>query len=92
MTEKEINRLADKIVEKLVGAQEKHDEQFKKELEEMKALNPGFEIGTITQEELIKQEIAPLEELMSDQIVNEEYLEAQKTYNKIEEIKKKYNL
>ena len=42
MTEKEINRLADKIVEKLVGAQEKHDEQFKRELEEIKTLNPGF--------------------------------------------------
>jgi protein-arginine kinase activator protein McsA len=55
-------------------------------------LNPNLEIGTITQEELIKQEIEPLEELMAEQIANEEYLEAKKTHDKIEELKKKYKL
>ena len=92
MTEKEINRLADKIVEKLVGAQEKHDEQFKRELEEIKTLNPGFEIGTITQEELIKQELDSLKDLLKEQEENENYLQASKTLIKIEKFKSKYNL
>tara|TARA_R100000084_G_scaffold88682_1_gene42768 strand:- start:416 stop:751 length:336 start_codon:yes stop_codon:yes gene_type:complete len=92
MTEKELNRLADLIVEKLIGAQEENDAQFKKELAEIQALNPNLEIGTITQEQLIKQEIEPLEELMAEQIANEEYLEAKKTHDKIEELKKKYKL
>ena len=92
MTEKEINRLANLIVEKLLGAQQQSDAEFKQELAEMQALNPNLEIGTITKEELIKQEITPLEELMAEQIANEEYLEAQKTHDKIEELKKKYKL
>ena len=92
MTEKELNRLADLIVEKLIGAQQESDAEFKKELAEMQALNPSLEIGTITQEELIKQEIKPLEDLMAQQIANEEYLAAQKTHEKIEELKKKYKL
>ena len=92
MTEKEINRLADLIVEKLIGAQEQNDAQFKKELAEIQALNPNLEIGTITQEELIKQEIKPLEDLMAKQIADEEYLKAQKTHDKINELKKKYKL
>ena len=45
MTEKELNRLADLIVEKLIGAQEENDAQFKKELAEIQALNPDLEIG-----------------------------------------------
>ena len=79
MTEKELNRLADLIVEKLIGAQQASDAEFKKELAEIQALNPDLEIGTITQEELIKQEIKPLEDLMAEQIANEEHLAAQKT-------------
>ena len=67
MTEKELNRLADLIVEKLIGAQQESDGEF-------------------------KQEIEPLEDLMAKQIANEEYLEAQKTHDKIEELKKKYKL
>ena len=92
MTEKELNRLADPIVEKLIGAQKASDAEFKKELAEIQALNPDLEVGTITQEELIKQEIKPLEDLMAQQIANEEYLAAQKTHEKIEELKKKYKL
>lgn len=92
MTEKELNRLADLIVEKLMGAQQASDAEFKKELAEIQALNPDLEVGTITQEELIKQEIKPLEDLMAKQIANEEYLAAQKTHEKIEELKKKYKL
>tara|TARA_R100000773_G_scaffold6929_3_gene7075 strand:+ start:5279 stop:5557 length:279 start_codon:yes stop_codon:yes gene_type:complete len=92
MTEKELNRLADLIVEKLIGAQQASDAEFKKELAEIQALNPDLEIGTITQEELIKQEIKPLEDLMAEQIANEEYLAAQQTHDKIEELKKKYKL
>ena len=92
MTEKELNRLADLIVEKLIGAQKASDAEFKKELAEIQALNPDLEVGTITQEELIKQEIKPLEDLMAQQIANEEYLAAQKTHEKIEELKKKYKL
>jgi hypothetical protein len=92
MTEKEINRLANLIVEKLLGAQQQSDAEFKQELAEMQALNPNLEIGTITQEELIKQEIEGLEELMSNQIADELYKEAQQTYNKVEELKKKFKL
>ncbi len=67
MTEKEINRLANLIVEKLLGAQQQSDAEF-------------------------KQEIEGLEELMSNQIADELYKEAQQTYNKVEELKKKFKL
>ena len=92
MTEEELNKLANLIVDKLVGAQQENDAEFKKELAEMQALNPNIEIGTITQEELIKQEIEGLQELMANQIANELYKEAQRTHNKVEELKKKYKL
>tara|TARA_B100000482_G_C12603263_1_gene296101 strand:- start:209 stop:487 length:279 start_codon:yes stop_codon:yes gene_type:complete len=92
MTEEELNKLANLIVDKLVGAQQENDAEFKKELAEMQALNPNLEIGTITQEELIKQEIEGLQELMANQIANELYKEAQRTHNKVEELKKKYKL
>ena len=42
----------------LIGAQKASDAEFKKELAEIQALNPDLEVGTITQEELIKQEIS----------------------------------
>lgn len=92
MTEEELNKLANLIVDKLVGAQQENDAEFKQELAEMQALNPNLEIGTITQEELIKQEIEGLQELMANQIANELYKEAQRTHNKVEELKKKYKL
>ena len=38
MTEKELNRLADLIVEKLVGAQEQNDAEFKQEIQGLEEL------------------------------------------------------
>ena len=38
MTEKELNRLADLIVEKLVGAQQQNDAEFKQEIQGLEEL------------------------------------------------------
>jgi len=92
MTEKEMHKLAEIIVDKIIERQTVHDEQFRRDLSEMMQKNPGLEIGQITQEELIEQELHFLKDLLKEQEENEDYREATKTLMKIEKFKKKYNL
>ena len=54
--------------------------------------NPGVEIGQITQQELIEQELYFLKDLLKEQEENENYRQASITLIKIEKFKKKYNL
>jgi hypothetical protein len=92
MTEKEMNKLASLIVDKIIERQTIHDEEFKTELAQMVNDNPGVEIGQITQQELIEQELYFLKDLLKEQEENENYRQASITLIKIEKFKKKYNL
>ena len=92
MTEKEMNKLASLIVDKIIERQTIHDEEFKTELAQMVTANTGVEIGQITQQELIEQELYFLKDLLKEQEENENYRQASITLIKIEKFKKKYNL
>tara|TARA_R100000664_G_scaffold4499_1_gene9086 strand:- start:2238 stop:2516 length:279 start_codon:yes stop_codon:yes gene_type:complete len=92
MTEKEMHKLADIIIDKLVEKQMAHDDEFRQDLAEMMKENPGLEIGEITQQELIEQELNFLQDLLKEQEEKENYRDASITLIKIEKFKKKYNL
>jgi len=92
MTKKEMNKLADIIVNKIMKRQIDKDEEFKNDLADMMEKDPNLEIGQITQQELIEQELYFLKDLLKEQEENENYLQASKTLIKIEKFKKKYDL
>jgi len=87
-----MHKLAEIIVDKLIEKQTINDEQFREDLAEMMEKDPNLEIGQITQQELIEQELNFLKDLLKEQEENENYLQASKTLIKIEKFKKKYNL
>ena len=92
MTKKEMNELADIIVDKIIKKQTVNDEQFREDLAEIMEKDPNVEIGQITQQELIEQELHFLKDLLKEQEENENYRQASLTLIKIEKFKKKYDL
>jgi len=87
-----MNELADLIVDKIMKHQIEYDEKFKEDLEEISKQNPELEYGTITQQELIKQELDDLYLDLKELEDAEEYAKASVLLIKIEKYKKKYNL
>lgn len=87
-----MNELADLIVDKIIKHQIEYDEKFKEDLEEISKQNPELEYGTITQQELIKQELDDLYLDLKELEDAEEYAKASVLLIKIEKYKKKYNL
>jgi len=92
MTEKEMHKLAEIIVDKIIKKQTVSDEQFREDLAEIMEKDPNVEIGQITQQELIEQELHFLKDLLKEQEENENYRQASVTLIKIEKFKKKYDL
>jgi len=92
MNKKQMNELADLIVDKIIKHQIEYDEKFKEDLEEISKQNPELEYGTITQQELIKQELDDLYLDLKELEDAEEYAKASVLLIKIEKYKKKYNL
>jgi hypothetical protein len=92
MNKKQMNELADLIVDKIMKHQIEYDEKFKEDLEEISKQNPELEYGTITQQELIKQELDDLYLDLKELEDAEEYAKASVLLIKIEKYKKKYNL
>ena len=62
MTDKEMSKLADIIVDKIIERQKAYDEEFKADIQLMVDENTNIEFGTITQDELIIEEIDGLQE------------------------------
>ena len=60
MTESEMNKLADMVVDKIINRQKAYDEEFKAEIQDMVADNENLEFGTITEDEIIADEIIKL--------------------------------
>jgi protein-arginine kinase activator protein McsA len=92
MTDTEMNKLAGIIVEKIIERQKAYDEEFKADIQSMVDENTDLEFGTITQDELIIEEIDGLKERLKQLESQESYEAAAIVVNKIKHLKNKYNL
>ena len=92
MTEREMNKLADMVVDKIINRQKAYDEEFKAEIQDMVADNENLEFGTITEDEIIADEIIKLNNRLEQLEKNEDYEAARIVANKIKHLKNKYNL
>ena len=92
MTEKQMNKLAEKIVSKLVELQNTYDKEFKQDLEKFKEENPGVEIKETTTLDIVNEEISRLNKRLKDLENNEDYEKAAIVSNKINNLKKRYNI
>ena len=88
MTEKEIDKLAELIADKLIAKQKEYDEQFHIDLQETMA--DGFgNVRRISEEELLLSEIAKLMTLLSSYEAKEQYEKAAIVKNKLDQLKDK---
>tara|TARA_B100001059_G_scaffold213018_1_gene228492 strand:+ start:1536 stop:1814 length:279 start_codon:yes stop_codon:yes gene_type:complete len=92
MTESEMNKLADMVVDKIINRQKAYDEEFKAEIQDMVADNENLEFGTITEDEIIADEIIKLNNRLEQLEKKEDYEAARIVANKIKHLKNKYNL
>jgi hypothetical protein len=88
MTEKEMNQLADIIVDKLIEKQKEYDEQFHVDLQETMIKDGGY-IRQVSTEELLLSEIGRLMTLLSSYEDKEQYEKAAIIKNKIDKLKNK---
>ena len=94
MTEQEMNKLADLIVEKILVKQEEYDKAFQEDMQNMiaESQDPNIDFGMITKTDLIKDQLVKLELELDEAVVNEDYYMAEKIKQKILELKTKYKL
>lgn len=92
MTEKERMDLANDIVDKIVERQRIYDEQFKADIQSMVDEDTNIEFGIITQDEIIIEEMASLNQKLKQLEEKENYESAKIVANKIKHLKNKYNL
>jgi len=88
MTNREINKLADLIADKLIAKQKEYDEQFHIDLHQTMSDNMGS-ARTVSQEELLLAELARLMTLLSSYEDKEQYEKAAVIAKKIQDIKNK---
>jgi hypothetical protein len=88
MTEKEMNKLADIIVNKLIEKQKEYDEQFHIDIQETMMKDGGY-IRQLSTEELLLAEIGRLMTLLSSYEDKEQYEKAAIIKNKIDKLKNK---
>jgi protein-arginine kinase activator protein McsA len=92
MTESEMDKLAEMVVDKIISRQKAYDKEFKAEIQDMVADNENLEFGTITEDEIIADEIIKLNNRLDQLEKNEDYEAARIVANKIKHLKNKYNL
>ncbi len=90
MTNKEIDKLAELIADKLIAKQKEYDEQFHIDLQETMEKEGGF-IRQVSEEELMLAEIARLMTLLSSYEDRELYEKAAIINRKINHLKNKLN-
>ncbi len=88
MTEKEIEKLAELITDKLIAKQQEYDEQLHIDLQETMMKDGGF-VRQVSEEELLLAEIARLMTLLSSYEDKEQYEKAAIIKNKIDKLKTK---
>ena len=86
MTEKEIDKLAELIADKLIAKQKEYDEQFHIDLQETISEKLG-KVEYVSKEELLLSEIAKLMTLLSSYEAREQYEKAAITKNKLDQLK-----
>jgi hypothetical protein len=92
MTESEMNRIAEMVVDKIIARQKAYDEEFKAEIQGMVDDDADIEFGTITEDEIMADEIIKLNNRLSQLEDNEDYEAARIVANKIKHLKNKYDL
>ena len=94
MTEQEMNKLADLIVEKIMAKQEEYDKAFQEDMQNMiaESQDPNIDFSMITKTDLIKDQLVNLELELDEAVVNEDYYMAEKIKQKITKLKTKYGL
>lgn len=95
MTDQEMNKLADLIVEKLSAKQEEYDREFQKDMQSMIAESQGdsnIEFNMISQTDLIKDQLLKLEAELDEAVAKEDYNMAEKIKQKLINLKTKYKL
>jgi len=85
MTEEQLNRLADLIVEKILVKQAQYDAEFIRQMQEENDIKLEF---TTVQNELIEAEIDKLEKRLQKLLEREQYERAAELVEKINELKK----
>ena len=85
MTEEEMNKLADLIVEKILVKQAEYDAEFVRQMER----EQGIELEFVdVQKQMIEDEVARLEKRLNKLLEREKYEEAAKLVEKINNLKK----
>jgi len=85
MTEEQLNRLADLIVDKILVKQAQYDAEFIRQMQEENDIKLEF---TTVQNELIEEEITKLEKRLQKLLDQENYEKAAELVEKINELKK----
>ena len=88
MTNKEIDKLAELIADKLIAKQKEYDEQFHIDLHQTMSDNMGS-ARNVSQEELLLAELARLMTLLSSYEDKEQYEKAAVIARKIQDLKNK---
>jgi len=87
-----MNKIAELVVDKIIARQKAYDEEFKAEIQDMVDDNAEIEFGTITEDEIIAEELIKLNNRLLQLEDNEDYEAAGIVANKIKHLKNKYNL
>ena len=87
-----MNRIAEMVVDKIIARQKAYDEEFKAEIQDMVDGDAEVEFGTITEDEIIAEELIKLNSRLAQLEDNEDYEAAGIVANKIKHLKNKYNL
>jgi hypothetical protein len=85
MTEEEMNKLADLIVEKILVKQAEYDAEFVKQMEKEKGIELEF---VDVQKQMIEDEVIRLEKRLSKLLEREMYEEAARLVEQINNLKK----
>jgi excinuclease UvrABC helicase subunit UvrB len=85
MTEEQLNKLADLIVDKILVKQAQYDAEFIRQMQEENNIKLEF---TTVQNELIEEEIIKLEKRLQKLLDQENYEKAAELIDKINELKK----
>jgi len=87
-----MDRIAEMVVDKIISRQKAYDEEFKAEIQEMVGKDADVEFGTITEDEIIAEELVKLQDRLNQLEAEEDYEAAGIVVNKIKHLKNKYNL
>ena len=90
MTNKEIDKLAELIADKLIAKQKEYDEQFHIDLQETISDKLG-KVEYVSKEELLLAELARLMTLLSSYEKSEQFEKAAVIHGKIKHIEEKLN-